>query len=122
MRQSRIGFLYLILIGDCSHQVFLEVVGPGKSGKSTFQALAMALVGYENTYSSSLATLQNNRFELANIIYKKLVVLPDQPQWAGPVDVLKAMTGQDLLRVEIKMVQGGEPFVFDGLVLITANQ
>nr|QCQ69124.1 hypothetical protein [Powellomyces hirtus] len=120
-RRLLINFLYLLITSNTSYQVFFEITGPGKTGKYTFSSLAMALVGVVNTHTSNLRLLQNNRFELANLRYKKLLLLPDQPQYTGPVYSLKALTGLDLLRNERKGIQASDPFINSALILITSN-
>ncbi|HBQ59315.1 MAG TPA: DNA primase, partial [Balneolaceae bacterium] len=104
-------------------QKFVEIVGPGKSGKSTYANLCKALVGDENTTISTLEHLEKNRFETANLYKKKLLLFNDVERYGGSVSILKALTGRDLLRNEHKYQVGKQkPFKFDGLCMITANE
>jgi putative DNA primase/helicase len=103
-------------------QRFLELIGPGGTGKSTLVTLLKNLVGVENTVSTDLENLEKNRFETAALYGKHLAIISDADKWGGAVAVLKAVTGGDPLRYEIKNKQQGESFVFDGLVVVAANQ
>jgi putative DNA primase/helicase len=117
------AWLRAVLLGCSDIQKFVEIVGPGKSGKSTYANLAHALVGDENATISSLEHLEKNRFETANLYKKKLLLFNDVERYGGSVSVLKALTGGDLLRNEQKFqTDAQKPFKFGGLVMITANE
>jgi len=117
------AWLRAVLLGCSDIQKFVEIVGPGKSGKSTYANLAHALVGDENATISSLEHLEKNRFETANLYKKKLLLFNDVERYGGSVSVLKALTGGDLLRNEQKFqTDAQKPFKFSGLVMITANE
>jgi len=117
------AWLRSVLLSCSDIQKFVEIVGPGKSGKSTYANLAHALVGDENAMISSLEHLEKNRFETANLYKKKLLLFNDVERYGGSVSVLKAITGRDLIRNERKFQSGShKPFKFNGLVMITANE
>ena len=117
------AWLRAVLLGCSDIQKFVEIVGPGKSGKSTYANLAHALVGDENATISSLEHLEKNRFETANLYKKKLLLFNDVERYGGSVSVLKALTGGDLIRNEQKFqTDAQKPFKFGGLVMITANE
>ena len=117
------AWLRAVLLSNSEIQKFVEIVGPGKSGKSTYANLAHALVGDENAMISSLEHLEKNRFETANLYKKKLLLFNDVERYGGSVSVLKAITGGDLIRKERKFQAGSQkPFKFNGLVIITANE
>jgi len=104
-------------------QKFVEIVGPGKSGKSTYANLAVALVGRKNVYSTDFENLEKNRFEAAGYMGKKLLLFQDADRWGGSVSRLKAITGSDWIRSERKYQnENQEPFQFKGVVIITANE
>jgi putative DNA primase/helicase len=111
-----------VVKGRSDLQRFLECVGEGGAGKSTFAKLVVALVGIPNTLSTELKTLETDKFESANILGKRLVYVADSERYTGKVSKLKAITGQDPIRYEKKYVQGGNCFCFDGMVLIVANE
>ena len=117
------AWLRAVLLSHSDIQKFVEIVGPGKSGKSTYSNLAHALVGDDNAMISSLEHLEKNRFETANLYKKKLLLFNDVERYGGSVSVLKAITGRDLIRNERKFQAGSQkPFKFNGLVMITANE
>ena len=117
------AWLRATLLGRYELQKFLEIVGPGKSGKSTYANLAVALVGKRNVYSTDFENLEKNRFEAAGYMGKKLLLFQDADRWGGSVSRLKAITGNDWIRSERKYQhENNEPFQFKGLVMITANE
>jgi phage/plasmid-associated DNA primase len=117
------AWLRATLLGRYDLQKFVEIVGPGKSGKSTYANLAVALVGRGNTYSTDFENLEKNRFEAAAYLGKKLLLFQDADRWGGSVSKLKAITGNDWIRSERKF-QGEnlDPFQYQGVVMITANE
>jgi hypothetical protein len=83
-------------------QRYLETIGPGGTGKGTYTRLLQALVGSENTFATELKHLEANRFELSNLRGKVLLMITDAERYGGPVNQLKAITGQDFVRMEEK--------------------
>lgn len=116
------AYLKAIVCGRADLQRFLEIVGPGGSGKGTYTRLAIALVGNQNVFQTELKHLENNRFETSGIYGKRLVVVSDSERYGGSVSVLKALTGQDLIRHERKFQQATEGFAPKAMVLIAANE
>jgi putative DNA primase/helicase len=117
------AWLRATLLGCYDIQKFIEIVGPGKSGKSTYANLAVALVGKQNTYSTDFENLEKNRFEAASYMGKKLLLFQDADRWGGSVSKLKAITGNDWIRSERKyQSEGQDPFQYHGMVMITANE
>lgn len=111
-----------VIVGRPDLQRFLEIIGPGGSGKGTFTRLCVAMVGKEATHTTMLSALENNRFETAKLFGKKLAVVTDAEKMVGDVSVLKAITGQDPLRFEEKNKQTGDSFMFTGMLMVAANQ
>tara|TARA_R100000458_G_scaffold36185_3_gene33623 strand:+ start:871 stop:3465 length:2595 start_codon:yes stop_codon:yes gene_type:complete len=103
-------------------QRFLEIVGPGGRGKSTFANLCCALVGAGNYASTTLNQLEQSRFELSSIKGKRMTLINDSERYGGSAQVFKALTGGDNLRYEEKMKNIGEPFVYTGMVMVAANE
>jgi P4 family phage/plasmid primase-like protien len=117
------AWLRATLLGRYEIQKFVEIVGPGKSGKSTYANLAVALVGRKNVYSTDFENLEKNRFEAASYMGKKLLLFQDADRWGGSVSRLKAITGNDWIRSERKYQnENQEPFQFKGVVIVTANE
>jgi putative DNA primase/helicase len=115
------AYLKAVITGRADFHRFLELIGPGGSGKGTFIRLAEALVGRKNVHVTELKHLETNRFESSNIYGKRLCVIVDAEKYSGDVSVLKAMTGGDSLRYEEKHKQCGQPFRYGGMVVIAAN-
>ncbi|NJK62384.1 MAG: hypothetical protein HC921_06575 [Synechococcaceae cyanobacterium SM2_3_1] len=66
--------LAAIVRGRTDLQVYFNIVGPGATGKSVFINLAKKLVGEESTAVTDLYQLENNRFETASLLNKKLIL------------------------------------------------
>ena len=103
-------------------QRFLEVIGPGGRGKSTFANLCCAMVGSGNYASTTLNQLEQSRFEVASIKGKRLTLINDSERYGGSAQIFKALTGGDNLRFEEKNKNVGEPFVYTGMVMVGANE
>lgn len=116
------AWLKAVVMGRYDLQRFLEMVGPGGTGKSTFTALAIALVGLENCHSTTLTRLEANRFETANLQGKRLLLITDSDRYGGDVAMLKRTTGGDLLPAERKGIQVTPTFMFSGIVMMSANE
>jgi len=115
------AWMRAVLVGAHNVQRFLEVVGPGKSGKSSFMTLCHALVGRDNAAVSNLDRLEKNRFGLSSVAGKKLLMFNDVERYGGNVANLKAIVGGDEVVAEHKF-GGEEKFVFKGMVMMTANE
>ena len=117
------AWLKACLIGQ-GHELqrFLEVIGPGGRGKSTFANLCCSLVGPGNYASSTLNQLEQSRFEVASIKGKRLTLINDSERYGGSAQIFKALTGGDNLRFEEKNKNVGEPFVYTGMVMVCANE
>ncbi len=102
-------------------QKFLHLKGPGGSGKSTLQELMIELVGILNTAISTLANLEENRFETAKLFGKRLCMVNEAGKYGGSVNMFKAATGGDHLPLERKHQQQEGSFKFDGLCVIASN-
>jgi len=115
-------YLAAIVTRRSDLQRYLELIGGGGTGKSTFMALAKALAGEENAVTSRLSLLEKNQFETAKFYRKLLVLFPDSERWQGEVSVLKQLTGQDPIRYERKGVQQCKDYVYEGMVILSGNE
>ena len=116
------AWLAALLTGRADLQRFLHLQGAPRTGKGVFIRLANALVGEHNAQITDLRSLEQNRFETAALYGKRLVAITDSSKYGGSVDVLKAITGQDPLRLERKHQQQSATFTFTGMVLIASNE
>ena len=117
-----LAYLNAVINRRADIQRYLELIGPGGTGKSTYMKLASSLVGKKNTHTTKHQLLEDNRFETANLFNKSLVLITEADQYVGAVNVLKAITGQDELHYEEKMKQAGEGFQFEGMVITAGNE
>ncbi|MEY2831534.1 MAG: hypothetical protein RLZZ574_792, partial [Cyanobacteriota bacterium] len=116
------AYLLGIVTGRTDWQKYLELVGAGGTGKSTFTRLATALVGQENVHTTTLHKLEKSKFEAASIAGKRLVLINDSERYAGEVGKLKNLTGQDTLPYEVKFKQSKGGFSPDALVIVSTNE
>ncbi|MDJ0597111.1 MAG: phage/plasmid primase, P4 family [Pleurocapsa sp. MO_226.B13] len=116
------AYLLGIVTGRTDWQKYLELIGPGGTGKSTLTRLATALVGQENVHTTTLQKLEKSKFETASIAGKKLVLINDSERYAGDVTKLKNLTGQDTLPYEVKFKQSKGGFTPDALVIVSTNE
>lgn len=116
------AWLAALLTGRADLQKFLHLIGPAGTGKGTFIRLAKALVGDANTVVTDLRSLEQNRFETAALYGKRLAAITDTSRYGGSVDVFKALTGQDPLRLERKHQQQTATFQFEGMTLLASNE
>lgn len=85
-RDVILAALFMVLANRYDWQLFLEVTGPGGSGKSILAEIATMLAGEDNATSATIETLESPR-ERAALIGFSLIRLPDQKSGA--------VTGQD---------------------------
>ncbi|MFL0789957.1 MAG: DUF5906 domain-containing protein, partial [Prochlorococcus sp.] len=113
------------MVTGLRRKVFIEITGPGNSGKSVLVRLLIALAGFSNTAASDLEKLENkqNRFETIKLRGKHLAVFNECDRYSGPLNVLKSMTGGDLITAEIKNSTTTKTvdFYFSGLTVLAGN-
>ncbi|PSF29075.1 hypothetical protein C7H19_24470 [Aphanothece hegewaldii CCALA 016] len=109
-----------VLLGRSDLQKFLHLIGPGGTGKGTFMRLLTDLIGLVNMHSTTLEDICTNRFELANIYKKRLVVMWDEDKKSGSMGRFKSLTGEDYLRAEEKGKKAFS-FKYDGMVIVSSN-
>jgi len=117
------AFLGFGLLGFNVLQKILILQGASQSGKSTFGKLAAALVGEENT--AQLRThLLHERFELGSFIGRTLLLGADvNPKFflSPGAEVLKALTGGDLMQAELKQGNARPTFYGNFNVIVATN-
>ncbi|EDV9311181.1 DNA primase, partial [Salmonella enterica subsp. enterica] len=100
-RDVILAALFMVLANRYDWQLFLEVTGPGGSGKSILAEIATMLAGEDNATSATIEMLESPR-ERAALIGFSLIRLPDQEKWSGDGAGLKAITGGDAVSVDPK--------------------
>ncbi len=100
-RDVILAALFMVLANRYDWQLFLEVTGPGGSGKSILAEIATLLAGEGNATSADIDTLEDPR-KRASLIGFSLIRLPDQEKWSGDGAGLKAITGGDAVSVDPK--------------------
>jgi putative DNA primase/helicase len=98
------------------------LVGPSRTGKSTFARLMEQIAGAGNCSAEELADLSTNRFRAAQLFGKILNVASDiRSPHLTDVSVFKKATGDDTISAEHKF---GHPFQFRfrGVFLWTMNE
>lgn len=93
--------LYMVMANRYDWQLFLEVTGPGGSGKSVFAEVCTMLAGKGNTVAASMSSLENPK-ERELIVGASLIVLSDMARYAGDGAGIKAITGGDKVAVDPK--------------------
>jgi P4 family phage/plasmid primase-like protien len=112
------------LTGRNFAQKILLLLGRGGAGKGVLVKIITEIVGKENCVQLRTGLL-NQRFELRRFVDKTLLIGSDVPgdflNLAG-AQVLKSLTGGDLLTVESKGQNGGWEIVGSFNVVVTSNQ
>ncbi|EPD1687033.1 DNA primase family protein [Escherichia coli] len=93
--------LFMVLANRYDWQLFLEVTGPGGSGKSVMAEICTMLAGKVNTVSASMKALEDAR-ERALVVGFSLIIMPDMARYAGDGAGIKAITGGDKVAIDPK--------------------
>ncbi len=120
LKDIAIAFCNAVMVGRSDLQKFLYLFGSGGNGKGALASLLEMLVGSENTHSTSIKDLNENRFEAANLKGKRLIRMNDEDKRVGGLSVFKSATGGDPIRYERKGKDANN-FIFKGIVVVAAN-
>lgn len=93
--------LFMVLANRYDWQLFLEVTGPGGSGKSVMADICTMLAGKANTVSASMRALEEAR-DRALVVGYSLIIMPDMTRYAGDGAGIKAITGGDKVSIDPK--------------------
>ncbi len=120
LRNLLIAACAAVLQGRADLQKAFYLFGSGANGKGSFMRLLEMLIGDENTHSTSLENICENRFEVANLYNKRLVICPDEDRRIRGLSTFKSVTGGDSLRGEEKGMKAFK-FKFQGTVVLASN-
>lgn len=121
LKNILLAFCNKALTGRCGSPKFLYLSGSGGNGKGVFMELVESLVGKDNTKTTSLASLNDNRFEPANIRDKRVVICADEDRKPDSLTVFKSATGGDNISCEYKGKQAID-FKYEGIFIVAANK
>ncbi|HAX4978351.1 TPA: DNA primase [Escherichia coli] len=93
--------LFMVLANRYDWQLFIEVTGPGGSGKSVMAEICTMLAGKANTVSANMKALEDAR-ERALVVGFSLIIMPDMTRYAGDGAGIKAITGGDKVAIDPK--------------------
>ncbi|EIJ40928.1 putative ATPase [Beggiatoa alba B18LD] len=116
------AYINAVIFGRSYLQRYLELIGAGGSGKSTFGDVVIGLIGIENHKSTSFHTLEEDKFEVAKLVDKRLAYFADQNSFAKSVEMFKRLTGKDTLPIRLMHKQDNPDCVFNGMVIVTGNE
>jgi putative DNA primase/helicase len=117
------AFMKALVTGQASKlQRFLEILGKGGTGKSTFSSLLQGLVGVENCVSTSWERIAD-KFTSISFQGKLLVHIPDAEGYVSTaaLALVRQMSGGDTITAEQKNMPVGSGFRFRGMFMVTAN-
>jgi putative DNA primase/helicase len=120
LKDIAIAFCNAVLTGRSDLQKFLYMFGSGANGKGAFMSLLSMLVGKENTHSTTMSDLNDNRFEPSNLRGKRLVIMTDEDKRTGGLSVFKSAIGGDPIRYELKG-KNATNFIFKGMCVVASN-
>jgi len=94
------------MVSVLQFQVIIYFFGPGGSGKPQLIRLIIALLREHAILSPTLEALSSDQFEIVNLSGKKLVLIHDISGEIKDTHIIKAYSGQGLLRGRKIRVQG----------------
>ena len=110
-----------IVTGQKKLQRYMEFIGVGGSGKTTLINVIAALVGMDNCCFTDLIRIETDKFEAANYVDKRLIIVTDSDHYVGSVTKLKAIVGGDLAKSERKFKDAVSAKSI-GMLLVAANE
>jgi len=110
------------LYRDYPYQKIFFLYGSGGNGKSLFLDILKHILDKDNITTTSLESLQNNRFASVEL-YRKMAAIAGEISYTSlkNTDLIKQLTGGDLIRAEKKW---GQPFQFENYakLIISTNE
>ena len=115
------AYIKAVITGRKDLQRYMEFIGVGGSGKSTLINVTTGLIGIDNCCFTDLVRIETDKFEAANYVTSRLIVITDSDHYVGGVSKLKAIVGGDIARSERKY-KDAIPAKTIAMVLIAANE
>ncbi len=111
-----------LLLPDTSHQKFLMLVGPTRSGKGTIARVIRMMLGAANVASPTIRSLSGS-FGLWGLVGKSLAIVPDASLKASSslVELIKSLTGEDALDIERKNLAPLSSMNLSARLMVVAN-
>lgn len=119
-KQAILAALYMIFANCFDFQLFIEITGKGGTGKSIFNKLAVMLTGAENAISFNLKDLEDKAAR-SSLVGKSLVYFPDQEKVSINGEIIRSMTGGDLIYFAPKYHNGFNAKI-EAIFLIVNNE
>jgi putative DNA primase/helicase len=118
--QEWFGYL---LLPDTSHQKFLMMIGPTRSGKGTIARIVRMMLGESNVASPTIRGLSGS-FGLWGLVGKTLAIVPDASVKASSslVELIKSLTGEDALDIDRKNLAPLSGVDLTSRLMVVANQ
>lgn len=112
-----------LLLPDTSHQKFLMLLGPTRSGKGSIARVVRMMLGEANVASPTIRSLSGS-FGLWGLVGKLLAIVPDASVKASSnlVELIKSLTGEDALDVERKNLAPLSSINLTARLMVIANQ
>jgi putative DNA primase/helicase len=121
MKDILLCYCNAVVKGRSDLQKCLYLIGHPGTGKGTFLRLLSSLIGQENIHGTKLEIFCTDKFDIANVRNKRLVLFSDQAPYSGSVSEFLGLTGQDYLRGEKKNKNNPKSFIYNGMTIIAGN-
>lgn len=107
---------YILSTNQFMQRIF-ALCGGGSNGKGTFMKLCLKFIGQDNSVSSEIKNLSENKFEPA-VLFKKLLCIMGEVSYDDlkNTNQLKKLAGEDLISYEFK---GKTPFTDENTATCT---
>ena len=115
------AYIKAVITGRKDLQRYMEFIGVGGSGKSTLINVIAGLIGIDNCCFTDLIRIETDKFEAANYVTQRLIIITDSDHYVGGVSKLKAIVGGDIARSERKYKDAVSAKTI-AMVLIAANE
>lgn len=123
--QNRIKFIQVmfnsLIRSKTQLQLFFYVYGPGASRKSTLVNMLVYMLGEKSVHTRILKDLNQDSFEVVNLIGKKLIIINDTEDYIQNMDIIKAFIWNDSIRRKRMYTQETLEVRSEGIILAVRN-